>query len=802
GGGVPPAPGPAQLLRLGDALAGLQPAPAAAPGPRIHRGAQGFVVEPAPATAPAQTRIDPGREPKGTRATGLTLARAQRSSLLAASLIGFSSLAISGELAGWAMAIFVGAAAVNLALREGVARVFRNGANVLALGALAVLVLQVFLGQTGIIVAAPTFAVVLAASRLLGRRGPADDALLLLAALLMLAGGAALTGELAYGLCFAAFAVAGTVSLCLTHLRREAEGIADPPDASRDSRVSAGLISALGGLSLAVLVGSALVFVLFPRVSAGMLNRAGQVRTAGGAAERIDLGGVGVIKDDPTPVMRVRFPEARPAGDPYWRTATFRHWTGRGWSRGEEPRHPVAGVNGVWKLAPARDDAVVADVEWLGRETAIPLPGAPIELRIPARRRVAAPILLAGGDGVLEFAGSVEPRFTVTSSPGAAGDPGVGERRRGTRGGGGDGPGEGRRAEGGSGGIDGRAGDGPDERGAEGGWRSRRGRGGGDVRDGRPVADRDAPSFLEAYLEVPDDLDPRIRALAGEFSGIEDPRAIAEAIVARLGRDLRYTRELPGPTADPLAHFLFERREGHCEYFASSLVMLLRLAGVPARVAAGYFGAHWVEAGGYFVVREGDAHAWTEAWIPGEGWTRFDATPPDDRAGTAEGLVAGVVGLLDLVRYWWAGWVLDFDRSAQAELAASVAEAFAGREGAGKGLSRAVRIGIQLVLLALAVALAVRTSRRWRALRGARLPRGQQEAAALYRSIKRDLRRRGATLPPGATGADWAAAAVRVAPANAPAIRAAIDAYEAARFGSRAIPKAKLRALRRAALGR
>jgi len=731
GGDVAPAPGSAQLLRLGDALAALRPAPPSAPPPRVHRGAQGFEVEPVPrAEAAAGPTIEEGRSRAEEGVRGVTLAQTQRLSLLAASLVGFASLAISGELAGWAVAIFVGAAVLNLTLREGAARPVRNVANALALGALAILGLQVWFGATTVIVAAPTFAVVLAASRLLGRKGPADDALLLLAALLMLAGGAALTGELAYGLCFAGFAVAATVSLCLTHLRREVEDT----EGGRESKVSPGLISALGGLSLSVLVGSALVFVLFPRVSAGMLRVAGQEHATGGTTDRIELGGVGVIKDDPTPVMRVRFPGGAPVSEPYWRTATFQRWTGKGWSRGDPKRLPVAGRGGVWRLGRSRGESTVAEVEWLGGEPAIPLHGDPLELRIPRKRRATAPILLAGEDGTLEFAGAPEPRFTLTAA------------------------------------------------------------GGG-------VAQAD-PAGIEAYLELPADLDPRIAEMAAPFRDRGDPTAVAQGLLEMLGRGYRYTRELPGPTPDPLAHFLFERREGHCEYFASALTILLRSAGVPARVAAGYFGAHWVEAGGYYVVREGDAHAWTEAWIPGQGWTRFDATPPDDRAGTAEGLVAGAVELLDLLRYWWAGWVLDFDRSAQVGLAKSVAEAFSGREGAGAGLSRAARVIVQAVLVAAAATLAFRTRRRWLAMRGRNLPRAQRDAALLYRAIKRDLRRKGARLPPGATGSEWAAAAERLAPANAPSIREAIDAYEAARFGNRAIPAARLRALRGAALGK
>ena len=92
----------------------------------------------------------------------------------------------------------------------------------------------------------------------------------------------------------------------------------------------------------------------------------------------------------------------------------------------------------------------------------------------------------------------------------------------------------------------------------------------------------------------------------------------------------RYTLS-PGAfrTADPVAEFLFEKKAGYCEYFASAAVLLLRLQGVPARFVKGLsVGPQTDQGGGLHVVRESDAHAWVEAWIPGEGWVEADPTPP------------------------------------------------------------------------------------------------------------------------------------------------------------------------------
>src|SRR5690606_24593268 len=122
------------------------------------------------------------------------------------------------------------------------------------------------------------------------------DPLLLLSSLMMLAGGAALTGELTYGLLFVAFAVLGTVALATTYLRRELDGVLGGRASAERGTVSAALLGFLGGISLTALVGSLVVFLAFPRVSVGVLSRA-EVGRVGGGGDRIELGGVGVLKD-------------------------------------------------------------------------------------------------------------------------------------------------------------------------------------------------------------------------------------------------------------------------------------------------------------------------------------------------------------------------------------------------------------------------------------------------------------------------------------------------------------------------
>jgi len=147
----------------------------------------------------------------------------------------------------------------------------------------------------------------------------------------------------------------------------------------------------------------------------------------------------------------------------------------------------------------------------------------------------------------------------------------------------------------------------------------------------RPAGGSLAGGELAESLSLPPRVDPRLTALAQELAAQSpEPARMVEATVRHLQTGYRYTLA-PGAfrTGDPLAEFLFEKKAGYCEYFASAAVVLLRLQGVPARFVKGLsVGPHSDQGGGLHVVRESDAHAWVEAWIPGEGWGEADPTPP------------------------------------------------------------------------------------------------------------------------------------------------------------------------------
>jgi protein-glutamine gamma-glutamyltransferase len=132
--------------------------------------------------------------------------------------------------------------------------------------------------------------------------------------------------------------------------------------------------------------------------------------------------------------------------------------------------------------------------------------------------------------------------------------------------------------------------------------------------------------------------------------------------------DFGYTLEMKNdPDKTALEYFLFDRKEGHCEYFASAMVILLRAAGVPARLVNGFVGAEWHEWGNYLIVRQSHAHSWVEAYLPGVGWAVFDPTPPDPTQ-IAVPKLNPLARTLDLLRMNWQRYIIRYSINDQADM--------------------------------------------------------------------------------------------------------------------------------------
>ncbi len=202
-------------------------------------------------------------------------------------------------------------------------------------------------------------------------------------------------------------------------------------------------------------------------------------------------------------------------------------------------------------------------------------------------------------------------------------------------------------------------------------------------------------------------------APAADGSGKSDSEKIA-AVVEWLRSGHSYTtRPPPRPAGvDPVDDFLFSQPVGHCEFFASAAVLLLRAAGVPARYVTGFRGGEWNPIGGYVAVRGERAHAWAEAFVAGAGWTRVDATPPADALAPA-GRLADTSDALD---FFWSRWVVGYDLGRQRDLgAARLAPAGPLRPVGPRALLGRLLIALGLGAALAALALAMRKVQRRRA---------------------------------------------------------------------------------------
>jgi len=153
-----------------------------------------------------------------------------------------------------------------------------------------------------------------------------------------------------------------------------------------------------------------------------------------------------------------------------------------------------------------------------------------------------------------------------------------------------------------------------------------------------------------------------IARLAREVGGSGGAFEQAQRIEQHLSRNYRYTLDLVGlQKENPVDDFLFRSRQGHCEYFASSMVLMLRSLGIPARFTTGYLGGEFSPFEGYYVVRQSDAHAWVEAYLPDLGWTTFDPTPPAGRPSSrSSGWYHLISQAYDYVIFRWDRYVLTY----------------------------------------------------------------------------------------------------------------------------------------------
>ncbi len=172
---------------------------------------------------------------------------------------------------------------------------------------------------------------------------------------------------------------------------------------------------------------------------------------------------------------------------------------------------------------------------------------------------------------------------------------------------------------------------------------------------------------LGSNLQLPA-IDARVKTLAAQITAkSSDPYGRAHALENYLRLHYGYTLQLPSQIPqDPVANFLFVRRQGHCEYFASAMAIMLRTLGIPSRVVNGFAGGEFNDITSQYVIRASDAHSWVEAYIPGEGWREFDPTPPGDVISPTKW--SRFMLYMDAMASFWREWVVNYDLSHQLRL--------------------------------------------------------------------------------------------------------------------------------------
>lgn len=214
------------------------------------------------------------------------------------------------------------------------------------------------------------------------------------------------------------------------------------------------------------------------------------------------------------------------------------------------------------------------------------------------------------------------------------------------------------------------------------------------------------------YLQLPTDIPVRIQRLADDIRRRGNSDAGKVELLESYFRNAGYRysmRDLP-VGANALEQFLFEKKQGHCEFFASAYALLLRASGVPARLVAGYLGGDYNDLGGYYLITEDMAHVWVEAFIAGKGWVRTDPSSFAQNAGAIWGgkkkpdLLRKFRLALDSFNHYWNRTIIVYDFEQQVEVARSVGYRLHGLE-RGKVLKGVWASMLLLVALGGAVAL-------------------------------------------------------------------------------------------------
>jgi transglutaminase-like putative cysteine protease len=296
------------------------------------------------------------------------------------------------------------------------------------------------------------------------------------------------------------------------------------------------------------------------------------------------------------------------------------------------------------------------------------------------------------------------------------------------------------------------------------------------------------------YLQLPSNIGIRaqrlIIQLITNLSGRErrDEKVVQAVLNYFRQQPFVYTKEPPLLSVDPIDEFLFITRKGFCEHYASAFTFLMRAAGIPARVVTGYQGGELNTLGDYVIVRQSDAHAWSEVWLQGKGWVRIDPTSviPPQRVEDTEHLERFRATLatstldtgwlknawreikfgMDNINHYWNLWVLGYNNKRQFSFLS-----WLGLDGVGwQGIIILLFVGLFLIFSFFAVQLLLLTKKT------------RDPAQRLYQRFCKKMKRSGLEKFPNEGARAFAQRAARKRPDLAEAIERVTLIYNSIRY--------------------
>jgi transglutaminase-like putative cysteine protease len=480
-----------------------------------------------------------------------------------------------------------------LCIRRAMGKVIVSPAlwNVLLIGAFAIFLIDLTVVSRDLLPAGIHFLVMLLGIKLLTLQQQRDYRHLYAISLMAILASAALTTDAWYVPMFLLYLLAAVWTLLLYHLTQETS---EPPTGTTPtstvtchttfpSRITHRFFWLTNGVAILTVTLTLAIFFLIPRIGAGVLQKtSGAALRTTGFSDQVDLGTIGSVKQDPQIVMRVELPD-QPAVERdrlYLRGLAYDQYNGRSWSYSGTRRRSLSLVaEGTFLARPASSrpsdnlsGTIRQDILLEALDTAVLFAAPFADLVHGEFLTVQADVM---GGLHLPFPPSSRIRYSVTSQIPQL------------------------------------------------------------VTDERTASVLAYPDSIRShYLQVPVGSQQVADLAHRVIQQATTPFGQTLAIQQHLLNNYRYSLDADTATlSHPLEEFLFTRKTGYCEHYATAMVVMLRTVGIPARLVTGFLATEWNEYGGYFTVRQRDAHAWVEVYFPHSGWITMDPTPTVSAAG-------------------------------------------------------------------------------------------------------------------------------------------------------------------------